>query len=85
MAETLTSMYKDAGIPLEQPVTVIAQDPAYTNKDQKLLKSLLNIVVVPDPQAFLSITPSSLIMSRSPLLPVQAVVGDLGVSPAAIF
>jgi hypothetical protein len=86
IASTLTKIYADAGDPVIEPITIIAQDPMYIKKDRDLLSNLANpIDVVFDPQAFLAINSSSLVMSVQPLVPVKAIVADLDVLPAAMF
>jgi hypothetical protein len=86
LASTLTQKYAEAGKPLEKPVTIIAQDPQYKTNDRVLLSGLSTpIRVVPDPQAFLDITNSSLIMYHAPWIPVKNVIADLDLSPAAIL
>jgi hypothetical protein len=83
IADTLTELYADAGDPVVEPIAIIAQDPAYTNQDIVLLASRFHMF--PDPEAFLAIDNSSLVMSAWPSIPVKAIVADLGVSPAALF
>jgi hypothetical protein len=86
IASTLTKIYADAGDPVIEPITIIAQDPMYIKKDRDLLSNLANpIDVVFDPQAFLAINSSSLVMSVQPLVPVKAIVADLDVLPAVMF
>jgi hypothetical protein len=73
IASTLTKIYADAGDPVIEPITIIAQDPMYIKKDRDLLSNLANpIDVVFDPQAFLAINSSSLVMSVQPLVPIKA-------------
>lgn len=85
MAKTLTRMYSEIGTPLDHPITIIVQDPRYSAEDRHLLPRLFNIEVVSDPQAFLSIDSSSLVMFHASMIPIRAIIGDLDVSPAAIF
>ncbi|KAF2810319.1 uncharacterized protein BDZ99DRAFT_570907 [Mytilinidion resinicola] len=69
----------DAG----EAVPVWVQDPGYTDIDKRILTAL-DINVVEDPQGFLAITPSTLVMSLSPDIPVRQIVADVQ-WPAALI
>ncbi|KAI4666768.1 uncharacterized protein J4E79_002808 [Alternaria viburni] len=92
LAQYLTRMYEAEGMPLEKPIRIIAQDPAYTLRDRQILSKLpVPIEVVTDPEGFLAINESSLVYSAFAMVPVKQIVADLaaatpdGKGPAALF
>ena len=89
MAKELTAMYEQSGTPLNEPITIIAQDPVYTRDDVTILSHLpVRISIVSDPDGFLAIDESTLVMSLYPNVPVKQIVADLaaeGKGPAAMF
>ena len=92
LAQYLTRMYEAEGVPLEKPIRIIAQDPAYTSRDRQILSQLpVPIEVVTDPKGFLAINESSLVYSAFAMVPVKQIVADLaaaapdGKGPAALF
>jgi hypothetical protein len=92
IAEDLTSLYKEYGQRLPTPITIIAQDPAYSANDKTLLSRFPTpIRVVADPEGFLGINESSFVMSCYPSAPVKQMVADLaadfasGKGPAAVL
>lgn len=92
LAQYLTRMYEAEGMPLEKPIRIIAQDPAYTLRDRQILSELpVPIEVVTDPEGFLAINEFSLVYSAFAMVPVKQIVADLaaatpdGKGPAALF
>ncbi|KAI4907323.1 hypothetical protein J4E90_009826 [Alternaria incomplexa] len=92
IAYDLDHLYEAEGIPLEKPIKIVAQDPAYTSLDRITLHSLPKpIEVVSDPQGFLAINEGSLVFSSWPSVPVKQLIADLatelpdGKGPAALF
>ncbi|KAF1944284.1 hypothetical protein EJ02DRAFT_432600 [Clathrospora elynae] len=92
IAQELTALYNEDGEAPKEPITIIAQDPTYTANDRELLSRLsCPIRVVPDPEAFLAVNESSLIMACYPTIPVKQILPDLaadslsGKGPAAMF
>jgi hypothetical protein len=89
MAKEVTAMYEQSGTPLNEPITIIAQDPVYTRDDETILSHFpVPISIVPDPYGFLAIDEFTLVMSLYPSVPVKQIVADLaakGKGPAAIF
>ncbi|KAI4949171.1 hypothetical protein J4E91_005635 [Alternaria rosae] len=92
IAYDLEQLYEAEGIPLEKPIKIIAQDPAYTSLDRMTLSALAEpIEVVSDPQGFLAINEGSLVFSSWPSVPVKQLIADLatelpdGKGPAALF
>ena len=92
IAYDLEQLYEAEGIPLENPIKIVAQDPAYTSLDRMTLHSLAKpIEVVSDPQGFLAINEGSLVFSSWPSVPVKQLIADLatelpdGKGPAALF
>ena len=91
IAKELTIIYEEAGRPLNAPIQIFAQDPDYTENDKRLL-SCLNppIRVINDPEGFLAIDQSTLVMSCYPTVPIKQIIGDLAVAmnscgPAALL
>ncbi|KKK23058.1 hypothetical protein ARAM_004828 [Aspergillus rambellii] len=80
MVETLTRR----GINGDQEIKCYAQDPAYNDVDQDLLRSL-GIVPLDDPKGFLEIDASTLVFSVSPNIPVKQVVVDVQWPAAMIW
>ncbi|KAF2872988.1 hypothetical protein BDV95DRAFT_568507 [Massariosphaeria phaeospora] len=91
IAEHLTALYEDASQPLASPITIVAQDPAYSDTDKTVLSLLKpGIAVVDDPAGFLAINEGSLVMSAYPSVPVKQIVADLSAAfpakgPAAML
>jgi hypothetical protein len=95
MAELLTALYitaendTEAGAGATQRVTIISQDPAYSDSDEILLECQPHpIRVVSDPEALLAINSSFLVISHAAGTPLRFIVADLAVSgkgPAAVF
>ena len=92
LAEELTRLYKKNGVPLEKPITIIAQDSTYTKRDRELLSGLpVPMQTVADPEGFLAIDESSLVFSNYVGDPVKHLIADLateaphGKGPAALF
>ncbi|KAI4695378.1 uncharacterized protein J4E84_002004 [Alternaria hordeiaustralica] len=92
LAEELTRMYKEEGIALQEPITIVAQDPAYTGRDLTFLSDLpVPIRIEANPGGFLSINAQSLVFSSFPVVPVKQIIADLarespdGKGPAALF
>ncbi|OWY45010.1 hypothetical protein AALT_g3875 [Alternaria alternata] len=92
IAQDLERIYEAEGTPVDTPITIIAQDPAYDELDRRALLDLpVPIKIVSDPQGFLAINESSLVFSSYPAVPVKQLVADLsseapdGKGPAALF
>ncbi|CAN9450800.1 unnamed protein product [Alternaria sp. RS040] len=92
IAQDLERVYKAEGFPVDTPITIIAQDPAYNELDRVILSELpVPIKTVSDPEGFLAINESSLVFSCYPGVPVKQLVADLsseapgGKGPAALF
>jgi hypothetical protein len=92
LAQDLTQLYEAEGIPLENPITIIAQDPAYTALDRLALSELpVPIEVVNESEGFLAMNQSSLVFSSNPSVPVKQLIADLATEapdskgPAALF
>jgi len=92
IAEDLAQLYEAEGIPLQDSIRIIAQDPAYTDLDRQALSELpVPIEVVSDPEGFLAINEHSLVFSSYPSVPVKQLIADLaietpgGKGPAALF
>ncbi|KAI4926594.1 hypothetical protein J4E85_006888 [Alternaria conjuncta] len=92
LALDLTRLYKQNGVPLENPITIIAQDSAYTERDRALLSELpVPIQTVTEPEGFLAINESSLVISSYSGAPVKQIIADLATEaphrkgPAALF
>jgi hypothetical protein len=92
LAQELTRIYKENGILLQKPITIIAQDSAYTQSDRAILSELpVPIETLTDPEGFLAINESSLVFSSSSAAPVKQIIADLateapgGKGPAALF
>ena len=92
LAQELTRMYEEQGMPRQEPITIVAQDPAYTALDRQLLSELpVPIKTVQDPKGFLVINESSLVFSVRPVVPIKQIIADLaseapdGKGPAAMF
>ena len=66
------------------PLKVFAQDPLYRQEDEEVLRSI-GITAVADPQGFLEVDESSLVISILPNIPVRQIIADLGTRPAAII
>lgn len=78
IAQEVIALYEQAGQPLENPITIIAQDPAYSTNDIDLLGHLpIPIRVVPDPEGFLAVNDTSLVMACYLTVPVKQMVADL--------
>ncbi len=68
---------KDAGVELDDDgIKCYAQDPAYNDIDQALLRSI-GIEPLDDPKGFLEIDENTLVFSVSPNVPVKQVVADV--------
>ncbi|RYN66227.1 hypothetical protein AA0118_g2770 [Alternaria tenuissima] len=92
IAQDLERIYEAEGTPVDTPITIIAQDPAYDELDRRALLDLpVPIKIVSDPEGFLAINESSLVFSSYPAVPVKQLVADLsseapdGKGPAALF
>jgi hypothetical protein len=91
IARKLEKIYQRAGMPVNKSIEIFAQDPAYTPNGIKILARFKPpITVLNDPQAFLVITSSTLMMACCPTVPVKQIVADLSAEdpstrPAAIF
>jgi hypothetical protein len=78
IAQDLTALYEEYGKPPEDPITITAQDPAYTENDHTVLSLFpIPIRIVSDPEGFLAINESSLVMSCYPTVPTKQMVADL--------
>lgn len=92
IAKELASLYVECGKPLATPITITAQDPAYSASVEWLLSRLPTpIQIVVDPEGFLEINESSFVMSCYPVVPVKQMIADLatdstaGKGPAAVM
>ncbi|KAB2103308.1 hypothetical protein AG0111_0g8366 [Alternaria gaisen] len=92
IAQDLERIYEAEGTPVDTPITIIAQDPAYDELDRRALLDLpVPIKIVSDPEGFLAINESSLVFSSYPAVPVKQLVADFsseapdGKGPAALF
>jgi len=78
-------------MPINKPIEIFAQDPAYTPNDIKILARFKPpIAVLSYPQAFLAINSSTLVMTCCPTVPVKQIVADLSAEdpsarPVAMF
>ncbi|KAL4869567.1 hypothetical protein BDV12DRAFT_76097 [Aspergillus spectabilis] len=92
VAETLISNWSSQSDPNietnteaeSHEIKCYAQDPAYSEIDQALLRSI-GIEPLDDPKGFLEIDPHTLIFSVSPNVPVKQVVADVGWPGAMIW
>lgn len=57
-------------------ISCYAQDPAYTNSDRKVLHDR-SITILDDPEAFLKVDGSTLVISCGPMVPVRQIVLDI--------
>jgi hypothetical protein len=89
LAIELAKIYTEAGIKLNQPIQIYAQDPAYDSMDIEILSDM-NIEVLDDPKAFLAVNSGSFVLSCAPSAPVKQVIADLATEdpskcPAAVM
>jgi hypothetical protein len=92
IAKELEDLYEEYGVPLDSPTSIVAQDPAYTDNDKNLPSGLpVSIRVVLDPEGFLAINVTSLVVSFYPSVPVKQVIAGMpadsatGKGPAAML
>jgi hypothetical protein len=64
-------------------ISCYAQDPAYTDVDREVLRSI-GIIPLNDPKGFLQVTRNTLVISVNPNVPVKQIVADLE-RPAAML
>jgi hypothetical protein len=91
-SEKLTTLYEQkSGTPLDQPISIITQNRKYLREDDAILSSLPTpIRLVKEPEGFLAIDQSTVVISLSPKprAPVKQIVADLAAGstgPAAMY
>lgn len=61
---------------LSKDIKCVVQDPAYTEADKRILRSI-GLTVVEDPQGFLGVTDDSVVLSFCPNVPVRQIITDI--------
>lgn len=65
-------------------ISCFAQDPAYSESDKKVLKEY-GISVVDNPEGFLKVDSSTIVISCAPQAPVKQIISDIALPAAMIW